>query len=244
MGVSIEARGAERSGADTDELTVGRLMDVRDVFKIYKEGDTETVALRGASLGLDEGEFVSLVGPSGSGKTTLLWIMAGLIVPAAGRVLFEGRDLTRMDEAERARIRARKIGLVFQRGNLIPFLNAEENVAMAVNFASGTKQTHKHRELLAGLGLEDRRRHYPRQLSGGEAQRVAIALALANDPVLLLGDEITGELDSTTSESVLEVLLNVQRQRAMTVLSVTHNPWLASQAGRQLKIDDGLLVTS
>jgi len=244
MAVSIEALGTERSGADADELTVGRLMDVRDVFKIYKEGDTETVALRGASLGLDEGEFVSLVGPSGSGKTTLLWIMAGLTVPAAGRVLFEGRDLTRMDEAERARVRARKIGLVFQRGNLIPFLNAEENVAMAVKLASGKKPTQKARELLAGLGLEDRRRHYPRQLSGGEAQRVAIALALANDPVLLLGDEITGELDSTTSESVLEVLLNVQRQRAMTVLSVTHNPWLASQAGRQLKIADGLLVTS
>jgi ABC-type lipoprotein export system ATPase subunit len=242
--MSIEALSTERLGLGAEEPALGRLMDVRDVFKIYKEGDTETVALRGASLGLDEGEFVSLVGPSGSGKTTLLWIMAGLTVPAAGRVIFEGQDLTRMDEAERARVRARKIGLVFQRGNLIPFLNAEENVAMAVKLANGKKATKKAHELLAGLGLEDRRRHYPRQLSGGEAQRVAIALALANDPVLLLGDEITGELDSTTSESVLEVLLNVQRQRAMTVLTVTHNPWLASQAGRQLKIADGLLVNS
>src|ERR1700682_5791608 len=116
MAVSIEALGTERSGADADELTVGRLMDVRDVFKIYKEGDTETVALRGASLGLDEGEFVSLVGPSGSGKTTLLWIMAGLTVPAAGRVLFQGVDLTRADEAERARIRARNNGVDFHRG--------------------------------------------------------------------------------------------------------------------------------
>src|ERR1700682_5954569 len=158
MAVSIEALGTERSGADADELSVGRLRDVRDVFNIYKEGDTETVALRGASLGLDEGEFVSLVGPSGSGKTTPLWIMAGLSVPAAGRVLFEGRDLTRMDEAERARVRARKIGLVFQTGNLITFLNAEENVAMAVKLASGKKPTQKARELLAGLGLEDRRR--------------------------------------------------------------------------------------
>jgi putative ABC transport system ATP-binding protein len=219
-------------------------MDVRDVFKIYKEGETETVALRGASLGLDEGEFVSLVGPSGSGKTTLLWIMAGLTIPAAGRVIFQGQDLTRMDEAERARVRAGNIGLVFQRGNLIPFLNAEENVAMAVKLARGKKPTRKARELLAGLGLEDRRRHYPRQLSGGEAQRVAIALALANDPVLLLGDEITGELDSVTSARVLEVLLGVQRQRAMTVLTVTHNPWLASQAGRQLHIADGVLVSS
>ena len=242
--MSIQALSSERLGADANEPALGRLMDVRDVFKIYKEGDAETVALRGASLGLDEGEFVSLVGPSGSGKTTLLWIMAGLTVPAAGRVIFAGQDLTRMDEAERARIRARKIGLVFQKGNLIPFLNAEENVGMAVKLAHGKQPAKKARELLAALGLADRRRHYPRQLSGGEAQRVAIALALANDPVLLLGDEVTGELDSATSESVLEVLLDVQRQRAMTVLTVTHNPWLASQAGRQLKIADGLLVVS
>jgi putative ABC transport system ATP-binding protein len=242
--VSIEALRTEGLGARADEPALGRLMDVRDVFKIYKEGETETVALRGASLGLDEGEFVSLVGPSGSGKTTLLWIMAGLTIPAAGRVIFQGQDLTRMDEAERARVRAGNIGLVFQRGNLIPFLNAEENVAMAVKLARGKKPTRKARELLAGLGLEDRRRHYPRQLSGGEAQRVAIALALANDPVLLLGDEITGELDSVTSARVLEVLLGVQRQRAMTVLTVTHNPWLASQAGRQLHIADGVLVSS
>ena len=242
--MSIEALRTEGLGARADEPGLGRLMDVRDVFKIYKEGETETVALRGASLGLDEGEFVSLVGPSGSGKTTLLWIMAGLTIPAAGRVIFQGQDLTRMDEAERARVRAGNIGLVFQRGNLIPFLNAEENVAMAVKLARGKKPTRKARELLAGLGLEDRRRHYPRQLSGGEAQRVAIALALANDPVLLLGDEITGELDSVTSARVLEVLLGVQRQRAMTVLTVTHNPWLASQAGRQLHIADGVLVSS
>ena len=242
--MSIEALRTEGLGARADEPGLERLMDVRDAFKIYKEGETETVALRGASLGLDEGEFVSLVGPSGSGKTTLLWIMAGLTIPAAGRVIFQGQDLTRMDEAERARVRAGNIGLVFQRGNLIPFLNAEENVAMAVKLARGKKPTRKARELLAGLGLEDRRRHYPRQLSGGEAQRVAIALALANDPVLLLGDEITGELDSVTSARVLEVLLGVQRQRAMTVLTVTHNPWLASQAGRQLHIADGVLVSS
>jgi ABC-type lipoprotein export system ATPase subunit len=242
--VTIEALSAEPEAGNSEAPSTGRLMDVRDVFKIYKEGETETVALRGASLDLGEGEFVSLVGPSGSGKTTLLWIMAGLTVPAAGRVLFRGQDLTRMDEGERARIRARGIGMVFQRGNLIPFLSAEENVAMGVKLAGGKKPTRKARELLASLGLEDRRRHYPRQLSGGEAQRVAIALALANDPVLVLGDEITGELDSATSESVLEVLLAVQRQRAMTVLTVTHNPWLASQAGRRLKIADGLVASS
>jgi len=217
-------------------------MDVREVFKIYREGDTETVALRGATLELAVGEFASLVGPSGSGKTSLLWIMAGLTLPAAGQVIFEGVDLTRLDEAARGRLRASRIGLVFQRGNLIPFLNAEENVAMAITLNGGRQATRRARELLAEIGLENRRQHYPRQLSGGEAQRVAIALALANEPVLLLGDEITGELDSGTSEAVLEILLEVQRQRRMTVLTVTHNTWLARQADRQLAIADGLLV--
>ena len=240
----VEALISESGAVDAEGAAGERLMDVRDVFKIYKEGDTETVALRGASLSLLNGEFVSLVGPSGSGKTTLLWIMAGLTLPAAGKVILRGQDLTRLDEGERAKIRAAQIGLVFQRGNLIPFLNAEENVAMAIKLAGGKKSAKRARELLFSLGLEDRVHHYPRQLSGGEAQRVAIALALANDPVLLLGDEVTGELDSATSGSVLEALLDVQRQRAMTVLTVTHNPWLASQAGRQLKIADGLLVVS
>ena len=240
----VEALISESGAVDAEGAAGERLMDVRDVFKIYKEGDTETVALRGASLSLLNGEFVSLVGPSGSGKTTLLWIMAGLTLPAAGKVFLRGRDLTRLDETGRALIRAAQIGLVFQRGNLIPFLNAEENVAMAIKLARGKKAGQRARDLLGSLGLHDRRHHYPRQLSGGEAQRVAIALALANDPVLLLGDEITGELDSATSESVLMVLLDVQRQRGMTVLTVTHNPWLARQAGRQLEIADGLLVSS
>jgi putative ABC transport system ATP-binding protein len=224
------------------EPSAPALIDVRDVYKIYREGTAETVALRGAALRLEKGEFASLVGPSGSGKTTLLWIMAGLTLPAAGQVLLDGRDITRLDEAERGRVRARSIGLVFQRGNLIPFLKAEENVAMAVRLAGGRNANGRARDLLAGVGLDHRRHHYPRQLSGGESQRVAIALALANEPALLLGDEITGELDSGTSEAVLEVLLEVQRQRGMSVLTVTHNPWLAAQAGRRLSIVDGVVV--
>jgi putative ABC transport system ATP-binding protein len=241
--MTMEALIRDSSDVNAEDDAGGHLMEVREVFKIYKDGDTETVALRGTSLSLTEGEFVSLVGPSGSGKTTLLWIMAGLTLPAAGKVILQGQELTRLDEADRAQIRGARMGLVFQRGNLIPFLNAEENVAMAIKLARGRKAVPRARELLGSLGLHDRRHHYPRQLSGGEAQRVAIALALANDPILLLGDEITGELDSATSESVLGVLLDVQRQRRMTVLTVTHNPWLAQQAGRRLEIADGLLVS-
>lgn len=222
------------------------LVRVSELFKIYKEGDAETVALRGASLQLQHGEFATLAGPSGSGKSTLLWIVAGLTLPSAGQVLFAGRDLTRLDEAQRAALRAEHIGLVFQRGNLIPFLTAEENIILALRLGPGNGRgrgaaARRAADLLGEMGLTERRTHYPRQLSGGEMQRVGIALALAGEPQLLLGDEITGELDSATSERVMTVLFEVQRQRHMTVLIVTHNRELAAMGDRRLAIADGLV---
>jgi len=210
------------------------------VFKIYKEGDAETVALQGANLELASGEFVSMTGASGSGKSSLLWIIAGL----AGQVLFDGRDLSRLDEAARAEIRARNIGVVFQRGNLVPFLSAEENLALASRIAGGKHPNRRAKELLGEVGLGNRLRHYPRQLSGGEAQRVGVALALVNQPRLLLGDEITGELDSATSEAVMALLLRLQRELGMTVLVVTHNPGVAAMADRILNIADGRVRAS
>ena len=217
------------------------LMKAAGVFKIYREGNAETVALRGADLELAAGEFVSLMGASGSGKTSLLWIMAGLSLPSAGQVLFGGTDLSRLDEATRAEIRGRDIGVVFQRGNLVPFLNALENLALAVRISGGKRPNQKARELLAEVGLEGRLRHYPRQLSGGEAQRVGVALALVNEPRLLLGDEITGELDTATSGTVMELVTRLQRERGLTVLVVTHNPAVATMADRGLIIADGLV---
>jgi ABC-type lipoprotein export system ATPase subunit len=217
------------------------LLRVSDVFKIYKEGGIETVALRGASLELWPGELVSLIGPSGSGKTSLLWLMAGLSLPSAGQVVFHGQDLSRLDEAERAAVRSTGIGVVFQRGNLIPFLTAEENLLMALRIRGGGSHRARARELLAAVGLTDRRRHYPRQLSGGETQRVAVALALVNEPELLLGDEVTGELDTATAEEVMLLLRKVQRERNMAMLVVTHNPRLAQGADRRLEIADGVV---
>jgi putative ABC transport system ATP-binding protein len=216
-------------------------MQVRGAFKIYREGDAETVALQGANLDLGAGEFVSLTGASGSGKSSLLWIMAGLSLPSAGQVIFEGSDLTRLDEAARAEVRAGNIGVVFQRGNMLPFLTAEENLALAVRIAGGAQPARKARELLGEMGLRDRLRHYPRQLSGGEAQRVGVAVALVNQPRLLLGDEITGELDTATSEAVMELLLRLQRDRGLTVLVVTHNAQVAAMADRTLAISDGVV---
>jgi putative ABC transport system ATP-binding protein len=217
-------------------------MSVRDLFKIYREGAIETVALRGANLELRRGEVASLVGPSGSGKSTLISLLAGLALPSAGQVLFEGEDITRLDEMSRARLRSRQIGIVMQSGNLIPFLTALENVKLAIKLAGGRSAGRRARDLLAELGLGGRMHHIPRKLSGGEVQRVSVAAALANDPALLLADELTGELDSTTADKVLEVILEASRERRLSVLLVTHNPEVAGLAARRLRLVDGTVV--
>jgi len=222
----------------------GALISVRDVFKVYREATTETVALRGASLELRPGEFVSLMGRSGSGKSTLVSVMAGLALPTAGQVIIDGRDITRLDETKRAELRATRIGLVFQSGNLIPFLTAAENVRLALQLSGRAVGNGRARDLLGEVGLSARLNHYPRQLSGGEVQRVAIAVALALDPALLIGDELTGELDSATAERVMDVLRDVRRQRQLSILLVTHNPELAALADRQLELVDGVVVKS
>ncbi len=218
------------------------LVSVRDVIKVYREANAETVALRGASLDLKAGEFITLVGKSGSGKSTLLSLIAGLALPTAGQILFEQRDITRLDEAARAALRARRIGLVFQSGNLIPFLTAIENTRLALQLSGQPDSGKRARDLLGEVGLLARLHHLPRQLSGGEAQRVAIAVALAGEPDLLMGDELTGELDSATAEHVIKLISDVWQARHLTVLIVTHNPQLAAVAQRQVKLVDGLVV--
>jgi putative ABC transport system ATP-binding protein len=218
--------------------TVVRL---RDVFKIYREGATETVALRGADLTLARGAMTSLVGPSGSGKSTLMSLIAGLSLPSAGQVLFGDVDISRLDETARARLRADRVGIVFQSGNLIPFLTALENVELAARIGGRSTDRTRARELLSEVGLGKRLDHLPRQLSGGEAQRVSIAVALANEPELLLADELTGELDSATAALVMAVLRGIWERRRLTILVVTHNPDLAGQADRALKLLDGVV---
>jgi ABC-type lipoprotein export system ATPase subunit len=220
------------------------LVRVREVFKIYREGDAETVALRGANLDLRAGEFASLVGPSGSGKSTLISLLAGIMLPSAGQIIFDNRDITRLTQTERATLRGKRLGLVFQSANLIPFLTALENVKLASGLAGRRDGNSRARELLAELGLLGRLHHLPRQLSGGEAQRVSIAVALANEPDLVLGDELTGELDSATSEQIMQLLSDASRQRSLSLLLVTHNPELAARADRRLRLVDGLVTQS
>jgi putative ABC transport system ATP-binding protein len=218
------------------------LIQARDLFKIYREAAIETVALRGANMHLNRGEVTTLVGPSGSGKSTLISILAGLALPSAGQVVLDGQDITRLDEAGRARLRARRIGVVFQSGNLIPFLTAIENVKQAIKLIRGPRAGKRAKELLGEFGLGARMRHLPRQLSGGEVQRVSIAVALANEPDLLLADELTGELDSATANGVLEIIEKACEQRHLTVLLVTHNPEIAARGRRRLRLTDGVVT--
>jgi putative ABC transport system ATP-binding protein len=212
---------------------------VDEVSKTYRDGALETCVLRGASLELARGETTSLAGVSGSGKSTLISLLAGLMLPESGRVVFDGEDITNLDDTARARLRAGRIGVVLQSGNLIPFLSAVENVELAIALANRNQRAARARELLAELGLGRRLNHLPRRMSGGEAQRVSVAMALANEPDLLLADEVTGELDSSSAEQVMEVIFDAWRERGLTVLFVTHSDELAARAQNQLRLVDG-----
>ncbi len=214
---------------------------IQDVFKIYKEGDVETVALRGANLTVQRGEFVAIQGRSGSGKSTLMNLIGGLAIASAGRIIINETDLSRLNEGQRAAFRRQHVGIVFQSDNLIPFLTASENVVLPMNL-QGHENAHRRAvSLLTEVGLAERLHHRPNQLSGGERQRVAIAVALANEPDLLLADELTGELDSTTSDSIMALLKRLNVERGLTLIVVTHNPTVAARAGRQVQISDGQL---
>ncbi len=187
---------------------------------------------------IHDGEKVSLVGPSGSGKSTLLSLIAGLIQPDAGQISIGGVAMHDLDDTGRAALRADQVGVVLQSGNLIPFLTALENVELATGFAGGQGGPDRARELLVALGVDHRRDHLPRQLSGGEAQRVSIAVALANEPTLLLADEVVGQLDTATADHVVDVLFGAE----LAVLFVTHDEDLAARGERQLRLVDGSVV--
>lgn len=221
------------------------LVAVRAVHRGYDEGGVRTAVLRGASLELARGETASLTGVSGSGKTTLLAVIAGLMTPDSGTVAFDGTALGALDDAGRARLRARRIGVVLQSGNLIGFLTAAENVELAIELGQGGRRAGdgaRARRLLGEVGLARRADHLPRRMSGGEAQRVSVATALANEPDLLLADEVTGMLDSSTADHVMTVILDAWRERGLSVLFVTHSDELAARAQRRLRLVDGRVV--
>jgi len=214
---------------------------LRDVH-LELDGPAGRVAiLRGIDLEIESGESVALTGPSGAGKSTLLAVIAGIERPSRGRVEVAGRDLATLDEDGLALFRRRHIGLLFQAFHLLPHLSALENVALPLELLGRRDAPARARELLAEVGLADRTAHYPAQLSGGEQQRVALARALAADPPLLLADEPTGNLDSTTSSRVLERMFALCARRGATILLVTHEPEVAARCARRLLMRDGRL---
>jgi putative ABC transport system ATP-binding protein len=208
------------------------------VSKAYGSGSSRLEVLDKLDLDLPHGETTSLVGRSGTGKSTLLSLIAGLMRPDSGHIYIGGQQMEQLNDDGRASLRAERIGFVLQSDNLIPFLTAVENVEVAIGFAQGRHSTARARELLSDLGLGHRMDHLPRQLSGGESQRVAVAVALANEPDLLLADEVVGQLDSTTAADVMGMIFEASRQRNLTVLYVTHDEQLARQAHRSLRLTD------
>jgi ABC-type lipoprotein export system ATPase subunit len=225
------------------ETETGAVVDARGLYHVYRGREVETVALRGADISLATGSWTSVMGPSGSGKSTLLNILAGLELPTAGRVLLEGVDLTGLTVADRTRRRRDAVGLL-QRDNLHPLLNVADNVALPLRLAGRSRRQIRSRvtHLLTAVGLVDRRRQRPGQLSGGEAQRVALAVALAPRPRVLLCDEPTGELDEGNTATVLDLLAALRDEEGTTLLTVTHNPQVAERADRSLIMRDGVLV--
>ena len=219
------------------------IIELQDVWKTYKMEETEVNALRGVTLKFNEGDFASIQGPSGSGKSTLMHLVGCLDLPSKGRIMLDGHDISKMSESQLATIRGKKIGFVFQAFNLIPSLTAMENVMLPMIFNNVPKETRLKtaRELLEDMGLQHRLDHKPNQMSGGEQQRVAIARALSNDPEVILADEPTGNLDSTTGKHILQIIQHLYKEHKKTIIMVTHDPYIANVAEKKVVIVDGKL---
>ncbi len=222
-------------------MTKTPMVSVRDVRKTYAAGAAAVHALDGVSLDVEPGEVVLLMGPSGSGKTTLLSVMGCILRPTAGRVRIAGRDVTDLDERELPRVRLESIGFIFQGFNLFPTLTARENIEVALNLTGvdGPPARRRASELLERVGLAERADAFPATLSGGQKQRVAIARALANDPRIVMADEPTAALDSTSGRAVTELLAELAHERDRAVVIVTHDPRVVPYADRTVHIEDG-----
>ncbi|NWF96799.1 MAG: ABC transporter ATP-binding protein [Candidatus Thorarchaeota archaeon] len=222
------------------------IISVQDVNKEYGRGKKTVAALKNISLEIDRGEFIAVVGPSGCGKSTLLHVMSGLEAPTSGRVLLDGVDVTLISERDMPKLRALKIGFVFQAFLLLEDLTAQENVE-AVLWPSDELKREKQEamalEVLREVDMLERKDHFPRQMSGGEQQRIAIARALVNNPPILFCDEPTGNLDSKTGETVMRFISKVAKEKNMTVVLVTHNEELVKYARRVLRMKDGAIVS-
>ncbi len=220
-----------------------RLLELIDVERRYGTGDAEVMALAGASLTIDQGEFVAVMGPSGSGKSTCLNVLGGLDRPTAGRYLFRGVDVGALDRDQLARFRRHYLGFVFQGYNLLARTSALENVELPLVYRGLGRRARRAqaRQALAAVGLADRERHTPAEMSGGQQQRAAIARAIATQPALLLADEPTGNLDTVRKDEIMQLLVGLNRDRGITIVMVTHEPEMAAFAHRTIHFRDGVV---
>src|ERR1700730_1667776 len=220
-------------------------IELHDLKKIYGKGDRAVHAVDGVNLSIDNGEFISIVGRSGSGKTTTLDCLGLLLRPTSGKIVIDGVDTSTLSNGKQAEFRSKKIGFIFQGFNLLPSLNALDNVMLPLRYSGGNKKAARKRaqDLFEEIGMADRMHHRPTQLSGGEQQRVAIARALINEPTLVLGDEPTGEVDTETSQKLIALMRRLNRETGVTFILVTHDVDLASRTDRMIRLKDGRVIS-
>jgi putative ABC transport system ATP-binding protein len=218
------------------------VIDVRNLTKVYHMGDVEVHALRGVSLRVYQGEFLSIMGPSGSGKSTLMNMLGALDQPTSGEYYLDGIDVSQMSDSQLAEIRNRKIGFVFQTFNLLPRTSALRQVELPLLYGNGSQWRKRAEAALRAVGLGERLHHRPNELSGGQQQRVAIARALVNNPAIILADEPTGNLDSKSGVEVLRIFQQLNRKHGITVVFVTHDPYIAQHTNRIVILRDGRII--
>jgi len=224
------------------ELALEPILKTENLWKVYRSGKLDVTALGGVNVEVLPGEFISIMGPSGCGKSTLLHVIGGLARATRGRVLLDGNDLAKLDDAARTKLRRHKVGFVFQRFNLLPTLDAWANIALAQHIHGDGFDPHRFDVVVQMLGLTGRLKHKPSELSGGEQQRVAIARAIINEPKIVLADEPTGNLDTKSSDNVLAMLRQLNKEFGQTIVMITHNPEAAAYGNRVLHMRDGLVV--